>query len=76
VQLCYLAQGILGYDPGPLLHNCLALGGENLLGAPVELRVLYQTVAIGKPGVALGTAVRLLTLHKRKSIAFLPLGTN
>jgi hypothetical protein len=71
----YLTQGILRYDPGPLLHNCLALGGEDLLGAPVELRVLYQTVAIGKPGVALGTAVRLLTLRKRKSIAFL-LGTN
>jgi len=71
----YLAQGILGYDPGPLLHDCLALGGEDLLGAPVQLRVLYQTVAIGKPGVALGTAVRLLTLHRAQSIAVL-LGIN
>jgi hypothetical protein len=37
--------------------------------------VLYQTVAIGKPGVALGTAVRLLTLHRAQSIAVL-LGIN
>jgi hypothetical protein len=65
VRSFYLAQGILGYDPGPLLHDGLALRCENFLGAPVQLRVLYQTVAIGKPGVALGTAVSLLTLHKR-----------
>jgi hypothetical protein len=61
--MLYLAQGVLGKDSGPLLEDGLALRSENLLGAPVELGVLDETVAIGEPGVALAAAVRFFPLQ-------------
>ena len=63
--MLYLSQGVLGDHPGPLLDDGLALCGEDLLGAPVELGVLDKAVAVGEPGVALGTAVRLLALQEQ-----------
>ena len=46
-----------------LLDHLLAVLAEDLLGTPVELRVLDEPVPVGEPGAAQRAAVRLLTLH-------------
>ncbi len=50
--------------PGALLDDRLSLRRDDLLGAPVQLRVLDEAVAVGEPGAALGATVGLLTLWK------------
>ena len=50
--------------PGPLLDDGLSLGGDDLLGAPVQLGVLDEAVAVREPGAALLTAVGLLALEE------------
>ena len=46
-----------------LLDHLLPVLGEDLLGTPVELRVLDEAVPVGEPRAAQRAAVRLLTLH-------------
>ena len=51
--------------PGPLLDDGFALRGDDLLRAPVQLRVLNEAVAVREPGATLLTAVGLLALERR-----------
>ena len=51
-----------------LLDHLLPVLGEDLLGTPVELRVLDEAVPVGEPRAAQRAAVRLLTLHTVKSL--------
>ena len=51
--------------PRPLLDDGLSLGGDDLLGTPVQLGVLDETVAVREPRAALLTAVGLLALQRQ-----------
>ena len=50
--------------PGPLLDDGFAFRGDDLLRAPVELRVLDEAVAVREPGATLLAAVGLLALER------------
>ena len=51
--------------PRPLLDDGLSLGGDDLLGTPVQLGVLDEAVAVREPGAALLTAVGLVALQRQ-----------
>ena len=55
-----------GRRPGPLLDDGLPLCGDDLLGAPVQLGVLDEAVAVREPRAALLAAVGLLALREEE----------
>ena len=53
--------------PRPLLDDGLSLGGDDLLGAAVQLGVLDEAVAVREPRPALLAAVGLLALQEEQA---------